>query len=149
MKFYLAFYKANCKKAHWDDKIINWWTGSIGFSHVEIVIDYENGKMVMLSSSPRDGGVRMKEHRYDESIWEYVEVDLTLSHVMNIFKLTDGAKYDWMGILGFVIPFKDSTKDWFCSEWCSNVLKTYGNEKLLLLEPSKISPNKLYTLMKS
>jgi len=146
LKFYVAFYKSNNKYAKWDDKLINWWTGKNGYSHCEIVVD-NRGEMTMFSSSGRDGGVRCRPHNYNTDVWDYIEVDLSLKHIFEIFHLTENQKYDWFGILGFIFPFKDRTFEWFCSEWCSNVLKTYGNEKLLLLEPSKLSPNKFYRVL--
>ena len=148
MEFYLAFYKSKNPNAEWDDKLIDWYTGSIGFSHVEIVVVYKTGKKEMYTSSPRDGGVRAKEHIWDENVWEYERINITFSHLTDIFTLTNGCKYDWNGILGFILPFQDRTNKWFCSEWCSNVLKTAGDKRFLILEPSKLSPNKLYKIIK-
>ena len=148
MNFYFAFYKVDQSYARWDDRLINWWTGKLGYSHVEIVVD-DNNEYIMYTSSPRDGGVRKKKHNWDEKIWTYIKIDLDFDHLQEIFNLTVGDKYDWLGILGFILPTKDRTHEWFCSEWCSNVLKTYGNKTLSILEPSKISPNKLYSLFKN
>jgi len=61
--------------------------------------------------------------------------------------MTKDKKYDWFGIFGFVIPTKDRTNRWFCSEWVSNALKISGCEKLFTKNPSKISPNELYKIL--
>ena len=136
----LAFYKAH--QGNWSDKLISWWTKG-PYSHVEIVI----GSGTMYSSSQYDGGVRIKQHKYDINKWEYIKVDLDINILDNIFNRTKGNKYDWLGILGFILPIQDRTNRWFCSEWCSNVLKCSGDKRFYLLEPSKISPNRLYKIV--
>lgn len=136
----LAFYKA---KGDWQDKVIRIWTKG-PYSHVELIMDG-----YMYSSSPADGKVRKKPHVVDDSMWEYVNIpNLEVKHILEFFDLTKNEKYDYMGILGFIIPLKDRTNDWFCSEWCSNALKISGYEKMYKLEPSKLSPNGLYNLIK-
>jgi len=139
----VAFYKANQFHADWSDKLIAWWTNGI-YSHTELIIDG-----FMYSTSPRDGKVRKKEHIYDENIWSYVEINnVDVNKILEFFQMTDGHKYDWLGIFGFIIPFKDRTNEWFCSEWVSNALKIAGYKKLWTKEPNKISPNKLYEILK-
>jgi len=53
-----------------------------------------------------------------------------------------------IGMVGFILPLKDREKEWFCSEWVSNALKISGCKKLWTKEPNKISPNKLYKILK-
>jgi len=142
-KIQVAFYKANQSKAQWDDKIIAWWTKG-KHSHVEVII----GDM-MYSTSPRDGRVRKKYHTVDNNVWDYVTVDLpNLHNSMHFFNQVVGSKYDWMGIFGFILPFQDRTTRWFCSEFVANFLKVGGYKPLFPLEPSRISPNKLYEILK-
>jgi hypothetical protein len=139
----VAFYKSNQNHADWTDKLIAWWTGG-SYSHTELIIDG-----YMYSTSPRDGEVRAKKHNFDENIWDYVEIDnVEIPKVIEFFKMTKDQRYDWLGILGFVVPLKDRTNRWFCSEWVSNALKIAGCRKLWKQEPSKISPNKLYKILK-
>jgi hypothetical protein len=139
----VAFYKANQPHADWKDKLIALYTKG-KYSHVELIISD-----IMYSTSPRDGEVRAKKHKFDENVWDYIEIDnIEISKVIEFFKMTKDQKYDWMGILGFIIPFKDRTNCWFCSEWVSNALKISGCKKLWKQEPSKISPNKLYKILK-
>jgi len=145
MKCKLAFYKVSGKGAEFEDKVINWWTGKEGFSHVEIVVE-ENGKLFMYSSSGRDGGVRRKPHTFDMNTWKYVEVEIDRDKFYQFFKITENCKYDFMGILGFVFPFQDREDKWFCSEWCSNVLKISGDKRFFTKEPSRLSPNKFYEI---
>jgi len=142
----VAFYKA--KQGNQVDKTISWFTEGL-YSHCEIVISNPNNDtLTMYSSSGRDGGVRIKEHTYDENKWEYVNIELDYDVLTDIYSKTKHDKYDYTGILGFILPFKDRTNQWFCSEWVSNVLKCSGHKELWLLEPSKISPNRLYGILK-
>jgi len=139
----IAFYKARQNRATWKDKLIAWYTGG-SYSHVELII----GNM-MYSASPRDGGVRKKQHIWDDRIWDYVEIkDVEVSKIVAFFKMTKGQKYDWLGILGFVLPTQDREHQWFCSEWVSNILKISGYKPLWNKEPSRISPNRLYKILK-
>ena len=138
----VAFYKG-LSAPHRDffDWVICKWTRG-KYSHVELIIDG-----FMYSSSPRDGRVRKTQHTTDNKSWDYVEVEIKEANVIDFFNMTQGNKYDWLGILGFIIPIKDRTNEWFCSEWVSNALKISGCKKLWKLEPSKISPNRLYKIL--
>jgi len=139
----IAFYKANTDYAEIDDKLIAWWTRG-DYSHVELVINNN----VMISSSGRDGGVRIKKHTYNTDQWKYISIDIEPKYIKEFYEQTKNDKYDFLGILGFIFPIKDRTNKWFCSEWVSNVLKISGCKKLFTLEPSKISPNELYYILK-
>ena len=144
MNCQVAFYKGNSETANGIafDKIIRRWTHG-PYSHSEIIL---NGKMY--SSSPRDGGVRSKVHKYDPDKWDYIKLsDIYVQNIKFFYKLTENEPYDWLGILGFVVPLKDKTRAWFCSEWCANALKVSGCKKLFAYEPSKLSPNKLYKIL--
>jgi hypothetical protein len=141
----LTFYKAY--QGNLTDKIISWWTKG-PYSHVEIVVGPDVNNLAMYSSSGLDGGVRKKPHRYDTNKWEYIDIDLNLNILLQIYNKTKDCKYDYSGILGFVLPLQDRENKWFCSEWVSNVLKCSGDKRLYLKEPSKISPNKLYKIIK-
>ena len=139
----VAFYKGlSAPNRDWTDWLICKWTKG-QYSHTELIV---NG--FMYSSSPRDGKVRCKPHKIDNKTWDYIEVEANQKDILEFFKMTKGDKYDWFGILGFIIPIKDRTHDWFCSEWVSNALKISGCKKLWTKEPSKISPNKLYKILK-
>ena len=138
----VAFYKANQSNATTIDKVIAWWTKG-KYSHVELIIDNH-----MYSTSPRDGEVRVKRHVYDKDVWDYVTVSVgSIKNISEFYRQTKGLKYDWFGIFGFIIPTKDRTNRWFCSEWVSNALKISGCKKLFTKNPSKLSPNDLYKIL--
>ena len=138
----VAFYKADQSHARWDDKLIALYTKGC-YSHVELIIDN-----YQYSATPRAGKVRAKPHVFDNNIWDYIEIDDADENIIKeFFDKTEGQKYDWWGIFGFVIPFKDKTNEWFCSKWDSNALKISGCKKLWKQEPSKLSPNKLYRIL--
>lgn len=139
----VAFYKGlSAPNRNWTDWLICKWTRG-KYSHVEIIVDD-----YMYSSSPREKGVRRKKHTFDNNSWDYIDIEyLNESDILKFFLMTENSKYDWLGILGFILPFKDRTNKWFCSEWVSNAMKISGCESIWKLEPSKISPNKLYKVL--
>ena len=67
MKAKLAFYKA---KGTLIDLLIRVFTNS-KYSHVEIVCNKD-----WYSSSPRDGGVRVKQIIDDGNSWDFIEVEI-------------------------------------------------------------------------
>ena len=107
---------------------IRLWTWS-RWSHAELVIDG-----VCYSSSSRDGGVRAKVIDLASGRWDVVEVDLTDKQVAQSlawFLTNDGDKYDWAGIVRFVIPFLPQGKRrWFCFEAIGESLGFAGAHKL-------------------
>ena len=139
MEIKVAFYKG---KGSWYSKLIRWWTKG-KYSHTEIIIDgYQYSSVECI-------GVRKKKHTPSDE-WDYVTLyDLNVNNILSFFDITNACKYDKIGILGFIIPFKDRTNEWFCSEWCSNALKISGYKPMWNKEPSKISPNKLYRILTS
>ena len=140
----IAFYKADKAKKHkWLTKLIAWWTRG-QFCHCEIIIDG-----YMYSSSNWNGGVRKKEWKGTDDKWEIIPVsNIDEQKILEFFEKTKGDKYDYLGVFGFIVPLKDREKQWFCSEWCSNTLKIAGCKSLWTKEPSKISPNRLYKILK-
>jgi hypothetical protein len=85
------------------------------YSHCELVIDG-----VCWSSSARDGGVRAKEIDLTTGHWDvfYVADDLNdKAAALAWFLEHEGDRYDWLGIVRFVLPFvKQSPGKQFCSE---------------------------------
>jgi hypothetical protein len=130
--------------AKWDDKIIAWWTFG-PYSHAELVLETD-GQLMQCSSSPRDGNVRCKQHRIDHKAWDYIPIQVTdeqYKRIIDFYKSIEGDRYDWFGILGFILPTKDRQDLWFCSETVSNALKINGFEKFWKIESSRVSPNDL------
>ena len=148
-KVIIAFRKASNPDATWKDKLIAWWTHG-PYSHVEYVYE-ENGKYIECSASPKDGIVRCKPHKYDPIVWDYVELyisDRNYDIAKQFYESISGKKYDWAGILGFIIPvFRDRDDMWFCSETVTNVMKIFGYKAFWTIDPSETSPNKLYKLL--
>ena len=141
MEIKFAFYKAyEAPGKTWYDWVIAKWTRG-PYSHVELIVDD-----MMYSSSPRDGHVRSKKHKYDPATWDYIPVTITIKDYKRFIKFwnqTESFKYDWLGILGFVLPLHDDPKKYFCSEWTSKAGIIMGINCLYIKEPSRLSPNKL------
>ena len=136
IKARVAFYKG---KGDWADWAIRKYTGS-AYSHTELVIDND-----WYSSSPYDGKVRCAANmNYSKDSWDFVDVNIDMDKFTKHFAKTNGAKYDWLGIvLSQFLPLGiDSKKKWFCSEWCAKVLKDSGYA--IGKKVSWYSPKRLY-----
>lgn len=144
MSVKVAFYKGlEATDTTIYDKAICYYTKG-QYSHTELVL-FDS---ISYSSSPRDGGVRRKKIIFDDKDWDFIEIDnIDVNKIVKFFNLTENDKYDWIGIFGFIVPFKDRTNAWFCSEWVSNALKIAGYESLWNKESSKIHPNMLYNIL--
>ena len=125
--------------------MFNWKTPP--YSHVELGI-YQEDKWSYFSSTLRDGarGTRwISEKRLfkHEERWDVfaLDVDKTLLNMLDTIDSMIPAKYDLMGLLGFVAPFGciNSRNKWYCSEACWRVLFKW--KKL-------ISPKRMYKDLK-
>ena len=121
----LAFYKA---KGDWVDLLIRVFTNS-KYSHVEIVHNKD-----WYSSSPRDGGVRVKQIQDDGNSWDFIEVDIDKERLYQKYREYKGRGYDFKAILlSNILPIGWHSKSKMtCSEFVADVLG-YGN-------PSKFNP---------
>lgn len=129
----LALYKG---AGDWSDALIRAWTQS-RYSHCELVLP--DGRWV--SSSPRDGGVRVKRIAPEDEIWDFVPLPwLNARSVEALFEAEQSAKYDWRGILASqMVPFGiQSDSRWFCSEFCAAAMG--------IAEPQRYSPGQLWSL---
>jgi hypothetical protein len=127
----LAFYRGG---RTFYDRLIAWWTKS-EFTHVEIVRERENGKALIFSSSPRDGGVREVWCALNPDRWEFHTIEREIDK--SIFETELRKRYDWLGILGSQIlagGLNLKTR-WFCSEICARILR--------LEQPQRYSPESL------
>lgn len=118
----VIFYKA---EGNLLDKLVRWWTSSL-YSHCEILFndgriysaDGWNSKMVRYTT------------KYNLDNWAVLEVPLTdtkYRHLKNWCSDRVGQKYDWLGVIRFVLPFVPQSDDkWFCSELCGAALKFVG-----------------------
>ena len=129
----IAWYTSN-----WKDKLNGNWRNS--YSHVEIL--FSDG--MMFSASQYENTVRYTRHSYSDS-WDRIKLNISYDDeciVRSFCDSVEGAKYDYLGVAGFVLMNRDSRSKYFCSEVCVEALQEVG--KLLKLDASKTSPNKLY-----
>ncbi len=139
----LAFYKG---KGTWIDRIIRWWTQSI-YSHVELVCLHKDGLSIgLVSSSPRDGGVRYKvipKSYFKADNWTLVDASdrLDMDKLGQFFINHYPAHYDFKGILlsQLMSLNRHSKNKYFCSEFCA--------EALGFARPHQYSPQDLFTAL--
>ena len=136
----LAFYKA--EKGRWDDKIIDLFTGQLGYSHVAFV---EKDNTILESYQSK--GVTRTYTNLDDDCWDIVEVpNFDYFKVENKLLSQLGNQYDWVGlIINWLIPIQfffrddlDPQRKWWCSEYIA-----WG----LGLEDNNISPNTLFKII--
>lgn len=106
------------------------------YSHTEICIDG-----TCYSSSVRDKGVRSKVIDLNSGKWDLIDItsQVDKDKALEVFNANKGKKYDWLGALGFGLPFliQDQNK-----EYCFEI-----NAKMLGLDdPSKYTPSKFKKL---
>ena len=133
MKVQIAFYKA---KGNWIDLATRIWTNS-PYSHCEIVINKD-----WYSSSPRDGGVRIKQIVDDGNSWDFIEVYIDKERLYQKYREYKSRGYDFKGILlSNVLPIGWHSKNKVtCSEFVADVLG-YS-------EPEKFSPQEIWNKIK-
>lgn len=138
----LAFYRG--KYGNYLDKLICIFTGS-PYSHCELI--FSDGQS--FSSSPRDNGVRFKPIFYEPQKWVMIELPVEPADEAKVrawCQARVGKKYDYSGVLGFVLPFfKQDDDDYYCSEICLMALKLAFAE--LAKKRNKVSPGKLFDLV--
>lgn len=107
------------------------------YVHCELVTKKLNNRFFGYSSEPF-AGVR-SSWIFNLEEWDFVEIE-DVKNLNEFYEKTKNAKYDYLGALGIVFGNKDNPKKYFCSEWISTLLN--------LKNPSKISPAKLYKILK-
>lgn len=116
----LALYKGPASKPI--DRLIHWVVCLRTFSpysHIEIVMGSvgEDGLSTCYSSSGRDGGVRVKRIDLMSGHWDLLPWRADEAAVKAWFAQHEGAGYDYIGLLAFVLPWKtESVRKFFCSE---------------------------------
>lgn len=124
-----AFYLA--KYGNWIDFMIDDLTGKAGSSHMELINPVTNE---MYSSSPRDGGVRIKPNVRDEEKWTVVPMPWLLNPA-NIWEWckrraaqSPRIGYDFAGVTHYVLPWvRGSSNSDFCSETILLACQSEGN----------------------
>lgn len=137
----IAFYKAEGKLL---DKVIRWWTKS-PYSHCELLFP-DNW---MFSADAWSNRVRFTD-QFNLENWDVFSVPLDDGKLLMLrdwCAYREGRKYDWWGVVQFLLPFvKQSPDRWFCSELCAAGLKFVGKIPVRT-ETSKISPQGLFELL--
>lgn len=133
----LAFRKAF--KGDWLDWLIGICTLS-KYSHVELVF-YDG---MSFSSTAKDG-VRFAKIEFDDKwdVLDYPVLPIYESVMRDFAEAQNGKKYDWMGIVGFVIPIHEDRKRWFCTEVIVAAFQRVGLFAKLT-PPSRVIPIRLY-----
>jgi len=143
MTIYIAFYKGH--GGNWwqrtQDRLIRFFTRG-KYSHCEIaeLASPRLGAYNCFTSSPRDGGVRIKGMGLPSAKWDLIAIEGGGDEAAEFYLAHKGKKYDWLGVLGFVLRTKQSPNRYFCSE--------YVAEFLGFPEPWRFSPNDLYAILK-
>jgi hypothetical protein len=110
----LIFYKGRTRLFN---RAVSDWTRS-PYSHCELVAEeHEDGTASCWSSSFQDGGVRLKRMRLHMENWDTLVVPGDLAAAIRWFEAHEGDKYDWFGLVGFVLrPVTGFKNRQFCSE---------------------------------
>lgn len=144
---YVAFYKGRGTILDW---IIRAATRS-PYSHVEI-IDRMPGvgeNPIGFTSSPRDGGVVVREIPWRPENWDVVFVPWTNGEkAMTFIHEREGAGYDWLGIL-FTHALgigRQSSRRWTCSELIGTAL---GFERAWRMTPGDLHADLSFAIRKA
>lgn len=129
----VAFYKG--KKRLFNRLVRIWKKGP--YSHVELILD--DG--ISISSSAMDGGVRYKRIQYTSDNWDFIDIGPEPDDMRDRINEIIGLKYDYKGIIGFVIgSVPDDKNKLFCSETGMRLLK--------FPDPWRFDPNAMYSVLK-
>lgn len=138
----VALYKADTGKPL--DFIINKMTGSLGYSHCELVFDKQTGlnpnfdyaNAECFGISGRDNNSRYRQINLLNGRWDLFDVDLDIDE-FQIYKKCQNflnLKYDYVGIMfDWILPLGVQLMNrWYCSELTIKLIE----DKI-----TKVSPN--------
>jgi len=128
-----------------NDRLISWWTYG-PFVHTDITLD----NITYSASGIKNKVIKFNKHTNKDIADLFIDLTITnieYKCIKTFLNLCVDDKYDKIGILGFILPIKDRTNRWFCSELVSNAFKIIGKEDFMKLEPNRISPNLLYSIL--
>ena len=141
---YLALYKGRKRgktpRELWQ-RLMDWAVRAATrgqYSHCEIAVKHSFAEDYhCYSASARDGGVRSKTMPLPDDKWDLIPIRDADAYerVWALYQKTRGAKYDYGGALGVVLPIRQAAQKWFCSEWCAAALGLPWEER--------VSPNRL------
>jgi hypothetical protein len=135
------------KGGSWFSWLIRAYTGG-PLSHSEIL--FPDGRS--FSSDESDGGTKWRTRDMTATEWDFLTVPCTEEQVQRVVEFCngeDGCEYDKTGIAFSFLPIAlgyQSSSRWFCSEICVAALQQVGF--MTGYTPSRISPNKLYKILK-
>jgi len=136
MKYKILFYKADCDRARWYDKLVAFFTRG-PYSHVEIYCEKYD---TTLRITPRDDSVYLvRKPKYNLEHWDIIDVELNDNIFADMVKYADMYnKYDYIGALSSAFKYISlcSRRKLFCSRGIAMLLD--------LKDSCKYSPNKLY-----
>lgn len=106
----------------WFSRLISWWQKHDA-AHCEAAVPL-GSEFICISASKVDGGVRTKTMPLPADKWRLYEVDTPTAAAVDWYYAQRGAKYDWLGLFGFVWrPLSGRRRAWFCSEAVADILK--------------------------
>lgn len=88
-------------------------------THVEAIHSvHDDGTVTIASSSLREGGVRSKRTVLMRGNWIVVDVpQWGVADSIALLDKTRGEPYDVFGAVATVLPFRQRSDQWFCTEW--------------------------------
>lgn len=102
-------------------RLIRWWTHG-PYNHAELILARRHDGTVLCGSATADG-VRLKWLHLNPDHWDLLDIPGDQSAARRWFDDHLGQKYDWLGVLGFVIRRgRHKSQRWFCSEACAAAL---------------------------
>lgn len=133
----IAFYKG---KGTLVDRMIRWWQRG-PYSHVEAVLAENGDGTFECASSVHSAGVRIATITLPPDEWDVLDMPADVDAVRAWFTAHAGLRYDYLGILGFVVrPVGGEPRHYFCSEAVATALR--------LDEPFRLDPNALGDLVR-
>jgi len=130
-KMHIAFYKA--KYGDFSDKLIDWGSGKLGYSHCEFVIN----PTTMIGAHYTGNGVAKFYYNdvYNSKLWDVYELDLPKTKAKQFMHDMVGTEYDSIGVaLHFVgLHYSDKEKVW-CSEVCAMAINRTKEIEIPTLE---------------
>jgi len=124
----IAFFKAS--KDDWFGKAIDLFSGRVGYSHCELVID---SKTMIGSHYLRGGtGVFYYNNIYNSKNWDIYEIDLDSEKILEEAHKRVGMEYDTLGVVLHFIGLNIGDKE--AKEWCSEHTATCIREALVIPE---------------
>lgn len=117
----IAFFKA--KHGQLDDKLIDFFSGRIGYSHCEFVVDPYN---TIGSHALTNGVARFKYNNiYNNPAWDIIRVpEADYKKALEYAEVHIGDSYDFLGVaLHYIgIDIYEERDGQWCSEFCDNCI---------------------------